>query len=223
MKIIAADIGKVSDFSVAALVLGSPTAPRSYHVAKLDRWRSEKYQTTIQRLVLLAGRHPDAIVAVDAAGVGRAVLDLVRDAMPGRKIYGVISTGGRNVNAGQEPGDVCVPKSDLVGVLQVLLQARRLTYSPSLPLVRELQSEFQRYEGKLTKNLHQTYEAATGHDDIVSCLALGCWVGEQAPQPLTDDRVRGLVLNASPDPEPVKPRTRMEALQQDFPDLFGGD
>lgn len=223
MKIVAADIGKTSDFSVTAVVLGSPTVPREYHVSKLDRWRSEKYQVTIQRLVALAARHPDAVIAVDAGGVGRPVLDLVRDALPGRKVYGIISTGGRNVNAGQEPGDVCVPKGDLIGCLQVLLQAKRLTYSPSLPLCRELQSEFQRFEMRTTKALNLTYEAASGHDDIVAALALACWVGEQAPQPLTDARVTGLVLNALPDPDPVKPRTRMEALALDFPHLFGGD
>lgn len=223
MKIVAADIGKQSDFTVAAVVLGSPTVPREYHVSKLDRWRGIRYGDTVGKLVALAARHPDATIAVDAGGVGRPVLDLVRDALPGRKVYGIISTGGRNVNAGQEPGDVCVPKGDLIGCLQVLLQAKRLTYSPSLPLVRELQGEFQRFEMKTTKALNLTYEAAGGsHDDIVAALALACWVGEQAPQPLTDERIRNAVLTVYPKPAEVKkPRTRMEALALDFPEMFG--
>lgn len=226
MKIIAGDIGKTNDFAVTALIRGSPTAPRAYHVAGLDRWRGEKYQHTVQRLVLLAARHPDAVVAVDAGGVGRPVLDLVRDALPGRKVFGIVSTGGRNANAGQEAGDVNVPKADLIGVLQVLLQAKRLTYSPALALVRELQGEFQRYEGKVTKALNVTYEGVGAHDDIVSACAIGCWVGENLPAPLTDARVAGLVLNGpswkgQAAGEGV--RSRMEQLADDHPALFGSD
>lgn len=224
MKIVAGDIGKQSDYAVAAVLLGSPrtaNAPRAYHVSELDRWRGEKYQHTVRRLVALAEKHPDALVAVDAGGVGRPVLDLLRDALPGRKVFGIVSTGGRNATTGAEPGDLNVPKADLIGALQVLLQNKRLTYSPGLGLVRELQSEFQRYEMRTTKALNLTYEAATGHDDIVSAVAIGCWLGEQAPQPLSDARVAALVLN-EPEaaPEPTKYPTRLDELANDFPDLF---
>jgi hypothetical protein len=104
VKLLACDIGKANDYAVTALIRGGPTVPREYHVAGLNRWRGEKYQVTIGRLVKLARQHPDAIIGVDAGGIGRAVIDLVRDGLPGRKVYGVTSTGGKNASAGQEPG-----------------------------------------------------------------------------------------------------------------------
>jgi hypothetical protein len=118
---------------------------------------------------------------------------------------------------------VNVPKADLIGNLQVLLQAKRLTYSPSLANVRELQGEFQRFEMRTTAKLNLTYEAATGHDDIVSAIAIGCWLAEQAPQPLTDADIANAVWSGHDDEPKKPPRTRMEALALDFPGLFGDE
>jgi hypothetical protein len=222
VKIIACDIGKQNDYSVVASLRGSGDSPRKYAVVSLDRWRHEKYQVTIAKLLQMARRHPDAAVAIDGGGVGRPVVDLVRDGLPRRKVYSVVSTGGRNVNAGQEPGDVCVPKRDLIETVRVLLQNRRLIFSPELPLLRELQTEFRQFEEKRTEKLNVTYEGAGAHDDMVSAVAIGCWVGENQPRPLTDERIQNCVLNVGPgEPESGQRRTRMQELAAEFPHLFG--
>lgn len=224
MKILAADVGKSNDYSVVAFIKGSTDSPRKYGVVGLNRWRSEKYQVTIGRLITMAARYPDAVVAIDGGGVGRAVVDLARDGLPRRKVYSITSTGGRNANPGQEPGDVNVPKRDLIETVRVLLQNGRLLFSPDLPLLRELQTEFKQFEEKRTEKLNVVYEGVGSHDDCVSAVAIGCWIGEQAPQPLTDERVRNLVLNVSPDEvEEEKPMTRLQEIYRDLPHLFRGD
>lgn len=133
MKIIAADIASVSDYTAAAVLAVSDDAPRRYYLSALDRWR-EKYTVTGERLAGLAHRHPDAVLVIDATGVGRPVLDALRDALPSRAVYGITITGGRSVNRGRVAGDVTVPKADLVGALQVLLQTRRLSWPRELAL-----------------------------------------------------------------------------------------
>ena len=218
MKIIAADIASVSDYTAAAVLAVSDDSPRRYYLSALDRWR-EKYTTTVDRLAGLARRHPAAALVIDATGVGRPVLDALRDALPGRAVYGITITGGRSVNRGQAAGDVTVPKADLVGALQVLLQNRRLAWPRELPLIRELQGEFAAFQPKLTPALHQTYGGKGEHDDLVLALGLGCWLGEHLPAPLAD--VEGLVLGPFPEtttPEP--PKSGLDAIAADFPDLF---
>lgn len=217
MKIIAADIASVSDYTAAAVLAASDDSPRRYYLSALDRWR-EKYTVTGERLAGLARRHPDAALVIDATGVGRPVLDALRDALPARAVYGVTITGGRSVNRGQAAGDVTVPKADLVGALQVLLQTRRLSWPRGLPLLRELQGEFAAFQVKTTPGLRESFEGKGSHDDLVLALGLGCWLGEHLPAPLAD--VEGLVLGPFPEPRTPEPKTGWEAIAADFPDLF---
>ena len=85
------------------------------------------------------------LLVVDQTGIGRPVVDMLTDAM---QTYGVdcrlcplTITGGLMAGLGQG-GAVHVPKRELVGTMQVLLQSRRLQIAAQLPeaaaLVREL-------------------------------------------------------------------------------------
>ncbi len=148
--------------------------------------------------------------------MGRPVLE----ALPSRAVYGITITGGRSVNRGQAVGDVTVPKADLVGALQVLLQTRRLSWPRELPLIRELQGEFAAFHPKITPALHQTFGGKGEHDDLVLALGLGCWLGEHLPAPLAD--VEGLVLGPFTEPRP-DPKAGWEAIADEFPALFAAD
>jgi hypothetical protein len=53
-----------------------------------------------------------------------------------------------------------VPKRDLVGVLQVLLQSRRLKIADAIPEARLLVQEMLAFRAKITTNAHET---RTGH------------------------------------------------------------
>ena len=79
-----------------------------------------------------------------------------------------------------------VPKKDLVSVLQVLLQARRLQVARSLPMSSVLLKELENFRVKITPAANETFEAwrERDHDDMVLSVALAAWVGEQATQEL---------------------------------------
>ena len=87
---------------------------------------------------------PWAWLLADITGVGKAVLDLLLDGLNGSvnaSFSPVILTAADTVTPGPR-GGYAIPKTDLVGVLQVLLQTRHLQIAKALPdaptLVREL-------------------------------------------------------------------------------------
>src|SRR5262249_58229571 len=100
--------------------------------------------------------HDDPVVS-DVAGhrrgqerrrpaVGRAVVDLLAEALgdqPPCALWPITITGGHAVTA-SAAGGTHVPKRELVGTLQVLLQCRRLRVARGLPeaalLARELET-----------------------------------------------------------------------------------
>jgi hypothetical protein len=100
--------------------------------------------------------------------------------------YPVIITAGHEAAWGE--GGLHLPRKELVGVLQVLLQTRRLhiprTLSEASLLVRELEN----FKAKVTLAGGDTMEAwrEGEHDDLVLAVALAAWVGEQALPPLEE-------------------------------------
>jgi hypothetical protein len=91
-----------------------------------------------------------------------------------------------------DDGSLHVPKKELVGVLQLLRQGRRLKIA-RLPerdlLVRGLGN----FNVKITTAGNETFEAwrERDHDDLVLAVALACWLGESsaplvAPTPIAD-------------------------------------
>jgi hypothetical protein len=114
---------------------------------------------------------------VDATGVGRPVLEVMRDL--GLRPRGVTITGGVDpvVNSFS---DVRVPKRQLVGTLQLALQTRRLKIAATLPGLRVLVSELESFKVRVSNTGSETFEAwsAGVHDDTVLALALAVWGGE---------------------------------------------
>jgi hypothetical protein len=79
------------------------------------------------------------MLAVDQTGVGAAVVDMLRQARVQACLHPVLITAGHAITRDERTWHV--PKKELVGILQVLLQCRRLRVA-RLPerelLVREL-------------------------------------------------------------------------------------
>ena len=72
-----------------------------------------------------------------------------------------------------------MPKRDLVGVTQLLLQQQWLRIAPALPESATLTKELQDYRVKISATGHDSYDAREGaHDDLVLAVALACWVSE---------------------------------------------
>jgi hypothetical protein len=126
---------------------------------------------------------PFAWLLADYTGVGQAVLDLVRDGL--RRgvdctFSPVVLTAGGTVTIGPV-GGYAVPKTDLVGTLQVLLQTRRLQIATSLPDVATLVRELAAYRAKVAIGPGDALAWRDApHDDLVLAAALAAWAGERA-------------------------------------------
>jgi hypothetical protein len=92
----------------------------------------------------------------------------------------VTLTTGHEVSIG-ENGSVYIPKKELVSVLQVLLQLRRLHLARTLPDALLLVRELEHFRVKVTTPRTETFESwrEGKNDDLVFAVALAAWVGEQ--------------------------------------------
>lgn len=77
-----------------------------------------------------------------------------------------------------------VPKKELVSVLQVLLQQRRLQVARALPHAATLVRELETFRVKITTSANEQLEAwrQRDHDDLVLALGLAVWVAERGVQ-----------------------------------------
>jgi hypothetical protein len=74
-----------------------------------------------------------------------------------------------------------VPKKELVSVLQVLLQFRRIKVPSSLPQAQILVQELLNFKAKIRTPSDDTLaEWREGtHDDLVFAVAIAAWVGRE--------------------------------------------
>jgi hypothetical protein len=135
---------------------------------------------------------------VDQTGVGRAVVEMMADRLRGwveATLLPIQITGGHAVTIGED-GSVRVPKKELVGAVQVLLQSRRLQIARTLPDAPLLVKELENFRVKITEAANETFGAwrEGQHDDLVLATALAAWLGERGLPPMYD-----------PQPAPVPP------------------
>jgi hypothetical protein len=189
------DPGQANDYAaLAVLERRDPpgagpdvTRPSHYAVRHLGRWplgtAYPKVVADVARLVRALPANP--VLAVDATGVGRPVVDLLHQERLSASIYPITITGGLGVTAGQIGPNV--PKRDLVSTLQVLLQTRRLKIARGLAEARTLVEELSLFQVKLTVAAHETFGPGKerAHDDLVLATALAAWLAENRPEPNT--------------------------------------
>lgn len=180
------DLGQASDYTALNIMEQlNGKAGNIYHVRRLERIRGAPYPDIAQKVKVimdspaLAG-HTDLVV--DQTGVGAPVVDLLRQA--GLKPIAVSIHGGANTTS---EGSVWkVPKRDLVGTLQVLLQSSRFKVSDRLKLGPTLRAEMLNFKVKIDPvTAHDSYSAwrDNEHDDLVLSAALAAWWAERAPKP----------------------------------------
>jgi hypothetical protein len=123
-------------------------------------------------------------VVVDQTGVGRPVVDLLREAGID-PIAITIHAGARVIRVAER--EFRVPKRDLVGAVQAAMQSRRLRAAEALPDWPVLKQELVAFKAKISLAGHDSYGAGGGaddwraggaHDDLVLAVALGVWFGE---------------------------------------------
>jgi hypothetical protein len=140
------------------------------------------YDQVVERIAQVAEASRswgDPLIVLDATGVGRPIVDLLkcRTGVPLRAV--TFTSGDREVQP--EYNVHRVPKRDLVTALEVVLQARRIEVVPDCPLQPDLQAELASFDFGFSARGHDTYEAASGsHDDLVMALSLAVWWGSRS-------------------------------------------
>ena len=118
-------------------------------------------------------------LVIDQTGVGRAVFESVRLAGLGATVRGIIVTAG-HAAAFDDRGGWLVPKKDLAGVLQVLLQEKRLKVAPALEHAATLATELQHFQLKTISLDPSAVEwRERPHDDLVLAVASAAWQAER--------------------------------------------
>ena len=118
-------------------------------------------------------------MAVDATGVGRPVIDMIKDADLPASIYPITLTGGDTV--AREGMERRVPKRDVASTIAVLLQTGRLRIARELKESNTLLRELLNFRVKISLSGHDSYEAwrEQEHDDLVLAVGLAAWLFEK--------------------------------------------
>lgn len=118
-------------------------------------------------------------LVVDQTAVGRAVFESVRDAKTGASVCGLTVSAGHGVQA-DDCGGLLVPKKDLVGVLQVLLQEKRLKVAQTLEHARTLTAELHQFQLNAVPLKPDALEwRERPHDDLVLAVGIAAWQAER--------------------------------------------
>lgn len=189
--ILGLDLGQTNDYSaliIAEQITPEPATPPAdrrprYDVRHIERFPlGTPYPTIVDATVETLERPElgdNVFLVIDGTGVGRAPVDMFR-ARIGQRARPVTLTSGDIVSE-SEDGYLRVPKRDLVGVVQVLLQSKRLRFPQGHQLVSLLTKELTNFHVKIDlETAHDSYGAwrAGQHDDMVLALALAVWAGE---------------------------------------------
>jgi hypothetical protein len=165
----------------------------TYEVRYLERLALGTPYPEVARCVLRLMRTPplrdNAVLAVDATGVGRAVVDQLK--AHGLSFMSVVITAGHKES---RDGDTYrVPKRDLIARPQVLLQEgnRRLKIAPSLPEAGTLVEELLNFRHKITDAGNDTYGSwrEGQHDDLLLALCLAVWAADRRSPPVDETLV----------------------------------
>jgi hypothetical protein len=120
-----------------------------------------------------------AVVAPDYTGVGRPVVEMMKKQKVPGYMRPILITGGHKATPDEETGGFHVPKRDLVGSLQILLQADLLGWHEKLSAGPKLKKQLAAFRVRVTKAKNETFGAeGRDQDDIVLAVALACWLGE---------------------------------------------
>jgi hypothetical protein len=163
-----------------------PPSERTYALRVLERFAlGTSYPKIVERVVEMYGAEPLAgsVLAVDATGIGRPVVDMLRKARPHCRLKPITITAGNA--AAPDGAGWSVPKKDLIGALQVLLQSRRLVVARSLPYAALLVKEMEAFRVKVNiATAHESFEALRegDHDDMVLAVGMAAWLGERGNQ-----------------------------------------
>jgi hypothetical protein len=171
------------------------TGPNYAHIMR-ERYREQLDIREIQRLKLMT-RYTDisdyiiglmskepligADLAIDAGNAGVATIQMIEERSNLSPLY-INSTGGNEANK-TAPRRWSVPKHELVGTLQAMFVNGEIKLAHNLPHLETLREEVSNFQRRYTATGRATFDAAVGHDDIVSSLAILAWTSRMLHSP----------------------------------------
>jgi hypothetical protein len=186
------DLGTAGEYTALAVLerpllrADDPSGPRRppYGLRHLHRFPvGTPYPEIIDNVVGLLGTPPlpGTDLVVDQTGVGRPAIALLEDGLRNRvtcSLWRVTMIMGPAAIRG--PTSFHIPKTELVGTLQVLLQTRRLRIARGLPDAELLVHELENFKMKVVLSREETMEAwrEGPQDDLIFAAGLAAWVGE---------------------------------------------
>ena len=222
MIVVGVDLGQSQDFTAIAVCRRIAVNPTRWDVPHLERLPlGTAYTEAVKHVVRMLER-PElerAYLAVDRTGVGAAVCDLLAANLPegrGIRFHPICLTSGHAVSKDGR-GGLNVPKKDIVGAVQILLQGKRLRIARELPMADVLVKEFLNFQTKITLAENETFGAwrEGKHDDLLLALGIALWLGEATPR----DNFAGLWemidRQNEVETEPPAPKSRLENIFDD--------
>ena len=179
------DLGQASDYTALTAVEKVLTYEKEtqFHTRHAERFElGMPYPMMIDKLderINALNIRDDYMTVADATGVGRPVIDLMRDRKI--KVVPVTITGGDKELFDPEIGGWRVPKRILASTMQVLLQNGQLKFAKGLMHAQTLIDELLNFKVKVNSKAHDQYEAwrEGDHDDLVLSLAMAVWYAER--------------------------------------------
>src|SRR5205809_3831505 len=114
--IVGLDLGQAADFTALSVLEQDSSLPANYRARHVQRFQlGTSYPAIVERVARHVRQAPlrgCTSLAVDATGVGPAVVDLPRPQLRGVPLYAITITGGTSV--GGTSSAPTVPKRDLV-------------------------------------------------------------------------------------------------------------
>ena len=184
------DLGQAQEFSALAILeremVPCEDNPREtisqYSVRHLIRFPlGTPFAEIADKLKEIYSRGPlkNSQLVVDQTSVGKPVFRMLHKAKVGARLVSLAISAGHNTV--REGGTLFVPKKDLVGTMQLLLQSRRLLVAPTLLDAQLLLEELTNFKAKVTAVTPDSFESwrEMPHDDLVLAVAIAAWRGER--------------------------------------------
>jgi hypothetical protein len=188
---VGADLGQSRDYSTIAVVERAELRGDFDHA--YWAWRKETaFRLRMLERIPLGTPYPDVArrivevtqakelggqshLIVDATGVGRTVVDLLREERPAATLLPVVVTAAPLES--MKDNYYVVPKRDLIVGLQVMFQQGRLQMAHDLQHADVFVEELLAMETKVTLAGREVYGVwrEGKHDDLVFAVALACW------------------------------------------------
>jgi hypothetical protein len=180
------DLGQQADFSALVVVerqvIPDPNQDTKttyrFDVRHLHRWPLKtSYVDIVRDLKEMFAKPPlkDSTLVVDATGVGRAVVDMIRAAGIPAEFRAYQITCGSAVTG------KTVAKINLVSAVQAPLCSGRLRFAEQLELTPTLTKELEMFRVRVSEDRNETFASwrERDHDDLVLALALALFVANQ--------------------------------------------